>query len=753
MITLPLTGRSRYAFALLTAAAGVVSLVLFRDFFQRSPLTPAWIVSLLSLLVAGVVPAILAEVVIITATLYFAIEPFNGLGFEVPGDGIRISIWIACIGLADFLAWRLQVARGDAVAREKALTESESRYRNVLEQASDGIVLLDSAGRFILVNQRVADMLGYREEELLRLSLLDVYATGEWERPRAAWEEMKDGVVLEERRLRRKDGSVFEAELSLRQLGEGRLQGILRDITERRRAEEARLGAQRTLQRVTASVPGVVYQYVITRGRPGRFEYVSERVRELFGVTAAQVIADPECLRRVVEPEDREAAAVMFRKAAARLEPYSVDFRIRPEPGTVRWLRAIATPVREGDSMVWHGVMVDITDQRRLQQELLQAQKMESLGRLAGGVAHDFNNLLTVIRGYADVLADQLGSGDPRLDEVREIRHAADRGASLTRQLLALSRRQVLTVREVDLNGLVTDLERMLRRVIGDHIEIVTVTAPQLGWVRADPGQLEQVLLNLAVNARDAMPEGGVLRIETRRMLVSGAGGDRVTRGVPPGDYVMVEVSDTGTGMDAEAQAKAFEPFFTTKPAGEGTGLGLATVYGIVQQTGGAVNLESALGKGTSIRVFLPRTALPAEPAPEPVPEPAPPRRRSRGTVLVVEDEERVRRLTSRILEHYGYRVVEAEDGRAALERLRDGRTGIDAMVSDVLMPGIKGTDLAVSARQYRPGLPVLLLSGFPAEEMPEFQAGNGDSPQAFLQKPFSPEALAIAMEELLGRS
>jgi PAS domain S-box-containing protein len=609
----------------------VASLILFGDFFQRSPLTPAWIVSLLSLLVAGVVPAIFAEIIIILATLYFTLGPGRS-ELVAPGDGLRIGIWIACIGLADLIAWRLQRARSVSAARERALGESETRYRDLLEQASDGIVLLEPDGRFALANQRAADMLGYSEAELLQLRFPEVYANGAGELPPPSWDDLTGGVALEERWLRRKDGTALEAELSLRLTGRGLLQVIIRDITERRRLEEARRSTE-----------------------------------------------------------------------------------------------------------------------KRLQSELLQAQKMESLGRLAGGVAHDFNNLLTIIRGYADVLAGQVGDEDPRLEEIKEIRHAADRGASLTRQLLALSRRQMLVVRDVDLNTLVTDLERMLRRVLGTHIEIVTLTAPELGWVRADPGQLEQVLLNLAVNARDAMPRGGTLRIETDRVVVRRRSSDWSVRGVSPGDYVMLRVSDTGVGMDIDTQLKAFEPFFTTKQPGEGTGLGLSTVYGIVQQFGGAITLESLPGRGTTFRLFFPRIEQPEEAGWED--QPAPPRRRkySRGTVLVVEDEERVRRLTCRILESCGFGVVEAADGQTALDLLHGGETPVDALVSDVVMPGMSGPDLVARARRQRPDLPVLLLSGFTADEVSTAGESPGDPHRAFLQKPFTPDALAIAVEELLS--
>ncbi len=760
MIELPLTGRSRYVFALLTAAAGVASLILFPDFFQRSPLTPAWCVSLISLLVAGVVPAILAEIIIISATMAFAISPEQTFGFEVPGDGARVAIWLGCIGLADYLAWRLQSARRLSALREKALGESEARYRDLLEQASDGIVLTDPDGRMLLVNQRAADMLGYREEELRRLQLADLFAPGEPDLLTAGWDELsKRPVVLQERRLRRKDHSTFEAELSLRRTGRGLLQGIIRDITERREAEEARLGAQKALARVTASVPGVVYQYVVGPDGKERFAYVSERASELFGVPPQEILENPGRFLAVVEPEDIQAAGPIFRRATRNLEPYTFDFRIRAEGSAVgtgqRRLRAIATPSREGDLVVWHGVIVDITEQTRLQEELLQAQKMESLGRLAGGVAHDFNNLLTVIGGYADVLAGQLGAEDPRLEEVREIRHAADRATSLTRQLLAVSRRQMLVFREVDLNGLVAEMDRMLRRVLGANIRVVTDTAPNLGFVRADPGQLEQVLLNLAVNARDAMRSGGggTLTIETRRHQVTAGRLDATTRGLPPGDYVLLRVSDTGEGMDLGTQAKVFEPFFTTKALGEGTGLGLSTVYGIVQQSKGIITVESTPGKGTSFRVFLPRVAEPRPAPDESSPDPRAGQGRTKGTVLVVEDDEGVRRLTGRILEQYGFGVVEAEDGKQALEMLAQSGTRVDALVSDIVMPGMSGPDLVGKVRRRLPHLPVLLLSGFTGNEAMESGPTVSVGRQAFLQKPFSPDALAAALEELLADS
>ncbi|HTL05266.1 MAG TPA: PAS domain S-box protein, partial [Gemmatimonadales bacterium] len=786
--------------------------------------------------------------------------------------------------LVDLVAWRLEQTRRAAAQRERALGESETRYRHVLEQASDGIVVAAPDGGILLANQRFCEMLGYSEAELLRLPAAAVYAPGELEREPMAWAELeRTSVVLRERRLCRKDGSTFLAELSVRRTADGYGQAIVRDITERRRAEEAlraehallesilatsvagimvvtaegrliflnpaaelALGLSREqlagqvdlpagwrllaldgsplpkeqrpsqlvvatgqpllearllveqpdgdrrilsvnaaplrdgargissvvmsladiteqectrlavvereeqLERITSAMPGVVYQYVVGPDAECRFAFLSERVQAFFGVSAGEIMADPSRWWAMIDPEDQLAVTRAFRFPGEPFQPRSLDFRVHGADGQLRWLRDVATavPAHNPERIVWHGVMVDITERRRLEEELLQASKMESLGRLAGGVAHDFNNLLTVIRGYADVLSGELSEEDPRAGEVREIRRAADRATSLTRQLLAMSRRQVMVPREVDLNLLVQEMDRMLRRVIGVDIRIVTDAAPELGWVRADAGQLEQVLLNLAVNARDAMPDGGILTIRTGRVQLDLEPDEPGTRGVPPGDYVVLQVTDTGIGMDRETQRMIFEPFFTTKPVGEGTGLGLSTVYGIVQQSHGVITVESAPGAGSSFRIFLPRVAQPegaVREAPAARPAACPARRQ---TVLLVEDDDGVRQLAERILCQYGYEVVVAEDGEDALRRIAEG-TAIDAVVSDVVMPGIGGVELVERLRAVQGELPVLLLSGYTGDEVSATLAGNGR--QAFLQKPFSPDALAAALDDLLA--
>jgi nitrogen-specific signal transduction histidine kinase/ActR/RegA family two-component response regulator len=378
----------------------------------------------------------------------------------------------------------------------------------------------------------------------------------------------------------------------------------------------------------------------------------------------------------------------------------------------------------------------DITDRQRLEMRLVEAQKMEAIGRLAGGIAHDFNNILTTIIGFASLLLTQDGPTDRDRDDLIEIERAADRAAGLTRQLLAFSRRQMLQPRTLDIGELIRELERMLIRLIGEHIEFNTSIDPDLDAVRADESQLQQVILNLTVNARDAMPDGGVLWIRAR----NSDGEERL----PAGRYIEIEVSDTGLGMTDEVRERVFEPFFSTKPPGAGTGLGLSTVFGVVSQTGGTVDVESVLGKGSRFRVWLPSigraihsnrpTKMRASNAAErPV------------TILLVEDDASVRRLIRRLLESHGYRVHEVVDGVEAL-LLLEQTIPFDLVLTDVVMPRMNGRQLAERTALIRPGLPVLMMSGYTDDEL--VRAGVAQGP--FLHKPFTPEDLFEKVEALI---
>ena len=396
----------------------------------------------------------------------------------------------------------------------------------------------------------------------------------------------------------------------------------------------------------------------------------------------------------------------------------------------------------------------DVTERKRAQdalreteEQLRQAQKLEAVGRLAGGVAHDFNNLLTVISGYSEMTLRGLEADSPLCHRVEEIRRAAARAASLTSQLLAFSRKQVLQPMALDLNAVVSEMEKMLRRLIGEDVHLVTVLDPTLSRVKADPGQIVQVLMNLAVNARDAMPQGGKLTVETRNVYLDETYARRHVA-VTPGRHVMLAVSDTGVGMDAETQAHIFEPFFTTKEVGKGTGLGLSTVYGIVKQSGGNVWVYSEPGHGSTFKVYFPRVGEGAQEyrrgaEPEEV-------LRGEETVLLAEDEETVRKLAREVLELYGYRVLEAAGGGAALLICERHAGPIQLLVTDVVMPEMGGRELAARLAPLRPEMRVLYMSGYTDSAIAH--QGVLEDRADFIQKPFTPEALARKVREVLDR-
>src|ERR1700683_4398617 len=389
---------------------------------------------------------------------------------------------------------------------------------------------------------------------------------------------------------------------------------------------------------------------------------------------------------------------------------------------------------------------LDVSDRKKLEEQLRQAQKMEAVGRLAGGIAHDFNNLLMVIQGYAELLTDRLKPGDPMRRNAEQIQEASQRATSLTRQLLAFSRKQMLAPSILNVNSVLADMEKILRRLIGEDIELAAVSTPDLWSVKADRSQIEQVILNLAVNSRDAMPKGGKLTIETSNIIFDNSYA-RTPAVVAPGSYVMIAVTDTGFGMNAETQAHIFEPFFTTKEKGKGTGLGLATVYGIVKQSGGYVWVYSELDKGTTFKVYLPRIdEAPTPKEPNSSPEPA---AKGTETILLVEDEQGVRELAKEYLELSGYRVLVAKDGNAAVKTAAEYPGAIDLIMTDVVMPGISGRELASKVTALRPGIRVVYMSGYTDQAI--VHHGILDSEVMLLQKPFTLSALSAKLREALA--
>jgi signal transduction histidine kinase len=385
---------------------------------------------------------------------------------------------------------------------------------------------------------------------------------------------------------------------------------------------------------------------------------------------------------------------------------------------------------------------------RRSEERLRQAQKLEAVGRLAGGIAHDFNNLLTVITSYSDLLLEDIARDDPKRDDIAQIRKAAEGAAALTRQLLAFSRQQVLEPKVLDVNATVVSTEKLLKRLIGEDVQLTTSLAPDLGRVKVDPGQVEQIVMNLAVNARDAMPRGGRMTIETANVDMD----EVYVRGhapARPGRYIMLALSDTGIGMDEQTKARIFEPFFTTKELGKGTGLGLATVYGIVKQSGGFIWVYSELGTGTSFKVYLPRVDEPVEPVAAPTPTAD--ARRGTETVLVVEDAASVRMVLRQVLERYGYAVLEAPNGDTALRLAAKHHGPIHLLLTDVVMPGLSGRQLAEQLARLRPDMKVLYASGYAGNAI--VHHGILEAGIAYLQKPFTPETLARRVRQILDSS
>ena len=477
----------------------------------------------------------------------------------------------------------------------------------------------------------------------------------------------------------------------------------------------------------------------------GCITFASPSVTRLLGYPPAEVLG--RRLRDFVHDEDVQVLASAVDSAFAHGSiPFITGLRFRHREGDWRVLEGSATRLVAADGTV--GLVAtgrDVTERVQLEAQLYQAQKMEAMGRLAGGVAHDFNNLITVILGYSNVLLDQLGEDKVLYQEVDEIKRAADRAATLTRRLLVFSRKQVLSPHPVDVNSVLAGLADMLRRLLGEDVELSLGLDPELGLVRVDPGQIEQVVMNLVVNARDAMPEGGRVSIETANAELDFA--DARLRAVQPGSYVTLAVGDTGEGMDAATQAHLFEPFFTTKEPGKGAGLGLPTIYGIVRQCGGNVLVTSEPGQGSRFTVYLPRVAEAGPARPEKL---TPEEARGDETVVLVEDEPMVKNLVSEVLRKNGYRVMEFVNGREALARTRHFSDPLHLLVTDVVMPGMSGIELARHLALGRPEMRILFLSGYTGDRVE--RPGVLQSGRAFLQKPFTPDTLLRHVRGLLDQ-
>jgi two-component system cell cycle sensor histidine kinase/response regulator CckA len=517
----------------------------------------------------------------------------------------------------------------------------------------------------------------------------------------------------------------------------------LASAIEYKRNEEA---LRRSEARYRSLVQSAVYG-IYRSSLEGRFFDVNPALITMLGYDSAEEVLalDPK-LDVFVDPSEQMRVMAEFRRGA-RLD--NVEVRWKRKDGSAITVRLSGRVVNnpEETAEVVEIIAEDITERRVLENQFRQAQKMEAVGRLAGGVAHDFNNLLMVISGYAEVLLEHTRKNDPLYPKIEAIHQATDRATTLTRQLLAFSRKQLLELKVVDLNIIVEDIKRLLRPLIGENIELQTQLAPDLGRTRADAGQIEQVLMNLVVNSKDAMPNGGKVTIQSANARLNHEDVRREYSYIHPGLYVVLSVTDTGEGMDKETQLRIFEPFFTTKEKGKGTGLGLSTVYGIIKQSGGYVLVQSEPGQGTTFRIYLPRV----EDALETVGTLGISSSQNGGseTVLLVEDEESVRQLARETLESKGYKVLEAENGEAALRIVSNYSDKIDMLITDVVMPGMSGRELSARLCASRPQTKVLYLSGYTEDAIGH--EGVVDPHTVFLQKPFTLQMLSRKVREVLG--
>jgi PAS domain S-box-containing protein len=635
---------------------------------------------------------------------------------------------------------------GMSAFREAQTAEIARRQAMAMDSAVDGISIVGENGEHIYVNLAFARMMGYENpSEMIGVHWKNIYDARDIQRLHG---EVRQALTAQGKwsgqvSLRRRDGKMIPAEMAVTTLANGVTACVGHDISARKEAEKARADAENKYRTLVEQVAAI--SYIAELGFDGEWLYVSPQIETITGYTPDEWLAESRNWTRHVPQEDHEAIR-SAEAACVRGEKFQADYRIVRKDGSIIWVSDTAVVVSgSGSHPVMEGIIVDITERKVLENQLQQSRRMEAVGRLAGGIAHDFNNLLTIIKGYAE-LALQRSAISPEIRaDVLQVENAAERASALVRQLLAFSRKQVLQPKIIDLNSIVLGLEKLLGRLLGENIEMVTRCAANVANVKADPAQVEQVLMNLVVNARDAMPKGGRLTVETANVsLDSTYARDHVA--VKPGRYVMLAVSDTGVGMSPETVAHIFEPFYTTKESGQSTGLGLSTVYGIVKQSGGYIWVYSEPGKGSTFKVYLPHVKAPADAKPETAKVPA--ARKGTETVLVVEDEEAVRELTSMILNANGYVVLPAQSALEA-EHFSVNHPGeIHLLLTDIMMPGTSGRELARRIIARHPRIRVLYMSGYTDNVLA--QGGVLEDGVSFLQKPFTPATLAQKVRDVL---
>lgn len=518
---------------------------------------------------------------------------------------------------------------------------------------------------------------------------------------------------------------------------------------EHERARSELSAAEARYQSLVERLPAITY--IAELGTNGPWHYVSPQIESILGFKPAEWLANPNNWIDHVHPEDRPIAMAAEEEFVRDRKLFFAEYRMFARDGRMLWFRdeAVLLESNPDQQAMMQGVLYDITEHKNLEDQLRHSQKMEAVGQLAGGIAHDFNNLLMLIQAHNSRLRERLSAAETEArQDSQQIEQAVIRAAALTRQLLAFSRKQVLRAAVLDLNAVVSEAAKMLERLLEKGVGMELHLDRGLHRIKADPVQIEQVIFNLAVNARDAMPNGGTLTIATRNAAVNSSR-PRDRRGMPPGDYVVLTISDTGTGMDAATQAHIFEPFFTTKAPGKGTGLGLATVYGVVQQSGGWIWVTSELGRGACFEIYFPSSSDATLPKPQPEKTSLPtPSAENNETILLVEDQEGIRDMAAEFLRRFGYHVLNAEDGAQAMEIAGRHTGAIDLLITDMSMPNMGGRELAAALRQLRPGIPVLFMSGHPDHFLPQDNDSSG--PAQILQKPFALDDMAQRVRALL---
>ena len=631
--------------------------------------------------------------------------------------------------------------------------EAEDNYRSIFENSIEGIFQSTPEGRFLAANPALAGILGYDSPEDLIKMVTDIgrqiYVHPQ-ERARSNEIANENGGLIQHFELEayRKDQQKIWVSLNRRSINDENgeslyWEGSVEDITERKRAENALRESEERYRDLVENAHDIIYSHDLE----GNYTSINKAGEAITGYTVAEALQ--MSLKDTVEAEDYVKVLEMMKRKLAGESVTAYEIEIIAKDGRHIPLEVNTKYVyQNGVAVGVQGIARDVTERRNLEEQLRQSQKMEAIGQLAGGVAHDFNNLLTAINGYSSLALQRVDDDSSIKPYLEEVKKAGDRAANLTRQLLAFGRKQILQPLALDLNSVVSDMNKMLRRLIGEDIALTAKLAPDLRKIKADPGQVEQVLINLVVNARDAMPTGGSLTIETANVHLDRDYASRHV-GIQPGRFVMLAVSDTGSGMDETTRARIFEPFFTTKEKGKGTGLGLSTVYGIVQQSGGSIWVYSEPNQGTSFKVYLPE--LQNDASANVVESTIDVIETGSETILLVEDEEVVRGLTTNILEGAGYHVIAAGGGAEAAKLCADRNAPIDLLLTDVVMPRTSGKEVADQLTKMQPGLKVLFMSGYTDEAI--VHHGVLDANVEFIQKPFTPVALSRKIREVLDKT